>query len=173
MKQRGLIHVYTGEGKGKTTAAVGLAVRALGRGWKVCYVSFHKRPGASGELASLRKLGADIVHLAPGYPTFDKSVGRDKARKWCVEALGELKKLFRKKYGLLIIDELNIAVRDCFIKPSEVCSLLKKKPASLEIVLTGRGACKELVRMADLVSEIKNIKHPYDKGVPMRKGIEY
>jgi cob(I)alamin adenosyltransferase len=172
--KKGLIEVYTGDGKGKTTAAVGLAVRALGRGLRVCYISFHKVPGVSGELKILRKLGAGIFHFAPWHPSFRKGAGAERIRKECLAGLKFIEKAFaRKKYDLVIIDEINISLRDGFLKEEEVGKIIRKKPAGMELVITGRGAPGFLLKAADLVSEIKKIKQPFDSGVKARKGIEY
>lgn len=176
MKRKGLVQIYTGEGKGKTTAAVGLAARALGHGLKVCYISFHKDPRKwlCGEIKALKKLGADIYSLARSHPCFDREVSRAALRKECLDGIGFIKKLAGKKgYDLLILDEINICLRDGFLREKELLGLIADKPAKLEIVLTGRGAGGKIIKAADLVTETKKVKHPHDSGIPARRGIEY
>ena len=176
MKRKGLIQVYTGDGKGKTTAAIGLACRARGQGLKVCYVSFHKDPErwGCGENGVLKKLGVDIFGFAKKHPHFYKNIDPDDIRRECLKGMEFIKKIYReKKYDVLILDEINISLREGFLEENEVLDLLKRKPKNLELVLTGRNATKKIIEKADLVSEIKKIKHPYDSGVKGRKGIEY
>ncbi|MFA4983943.1 MAG: cob(I)yrinic acid a,c-diamide adenosyltransferase [Candidatus Omnitrophota bacterium] len=173
---KGLIHVYTGDGKGKTTAAAGLALRAKGQGLKVCYVYFHKDPAKWGytEHKTLRKLGVKVRGFAAKHPFCDKDADKTSIRQKCLKGLAFVKKAYLKNgYDLLILDEINISLRDGFLKIPEVLTLLAAKPTKLELVLTGRGAPAEIIAAADLVSEIKKVKHPYDRGIPRRKGIEY
>ena len=174
--RKGLIQIYTGDGKGKTTASVGLAVRARGHGFKVCMVRFFKdsRRFASGEDKILKKIGVKVHYFACEHPHFYKKINLDKLKQQCCEAADFIKNEFKKnKLDILILDEINICLRDKFLKEKEILSLLKKKPKRLEVVLTGRSAPKALLKRADLVSYVKNIKHPFDKGIRQRKGIEY
>ena len=175
-QKRGLIQVYTGDGKGKTTAAVGLAVRAIGHGFRVCYVYFHKDPYKWGysEHGILKKIGVDVFGFAGKHPFCDKKASFTEIRQGCLRGMDFIKNLYlQNKYRLLILDEINISLRDGFLKMEEVVPLLMEKPVDLEIVLTGRGAPFELIELADLVSNIQKIRHPYDKGVKRRKGIEF
>ena len=187
MKQ-GLIQIYTGNGKGKTTAAVGQAVRALGHNLKICWISFFKDPEkwGYGEIGMLKKWGVDVFHFALQHPCFCNPpsspfnkgglrgiILQKKVRQECPKALGFITEIFKKDYDLLILDEINIALRDGFLKEDELLSLLKEKPKSLEVILTGRGATPKLIKMASLVTEMKKIKHPFDKRIKSRKGIEY
>jgi cob(I)alamin adenosyltransferase len=174
--RKGLIQIYTGDGKGKSTAAVGQAVRALGHGMRVCYIYFHKKPEGCGygEIRSLENLGADIFGFAKFHPFCDKDVTFDRIRSECLEGLNFVEGIFRqKRYDLLVLDEINISLRDHFVKEEEILCLLEKRPENLEIVMTGRDAPKTLIQKADLVSRIIKIKHPFDHGVKARKGIEY
>ncbi|MFH2069431.1 MAG: cob(I)yrinic acid a,c-diamide adenosyltransferase [Candidatus Omnitrophota bacterium] len=176
MKKRGLIQIYTGNGKGKTTAAIGLACRARGHGLKVCYVSFHKDPEkwGCGEHGALEKIGVDVYRFAKKHPYFDKNTDPGDIRRECLKGVKFIKKIFQeKKYDILILDEINISVREGFLEENEILGLLEKKPENLELILTGRNATKRMIEKADLVSGIKKIKHPYDSGVKGRKGIEY
>lgn len=176
MKRKGLVQIYTGNGKGKTTAAVGLAVRAYGHGLRVCYIYFHKDPQKWGysEHTILKKIGIDVFGFAKQHIYCDKKTNVEKIREDCLKGLDFIKSIFRQKeYDILILDEINISLRDKFLKTEEVIELLTIKPAKLEIVLTGRGAPRKIIEQADLVSKIQKIKHPYDKGIKKREGIEY
>lgn len=176
METTGLIHIYTGNGKGKTTSAIGLAARALGGGLKVCYVSFHKRPELFGytEMDSLRTLGAKVINLAKGHPHLDSSIKRETMEQEVSEGLLMLKELIAKEsFDLLILDEILISVRDHYIGEELLIDFVQQKPAHLELVMTGRGATPALIELADYVSNVEKIKHPFDRSVPSRKGIEY
>lgn len=172
----GLIHIYTGTGKGKTTAAVGLCNRAIGHGLKTCYVSFHKNPEKYGynEIISLQKLGVSIYHFAKGHPHLDSSID---CRSIALETVGGLTEvtnmIVNEKIDLLVLDEILISVRDNFLEESELVKFINNKPENLELVLTGRGATPNLLELADYISEINCIKHPYSKGIKSRKGIEF
>jgi len=173
---KGLIHVYTGKGKGKTTAAIGLACRGRGHGFRVCYICFHKEPKkwGYGEHRILKKLGVGVKGFAKRHPHFFKDISAQEVRKECLKGLEFIKKIFQEnKYDILILDEILISLRDGFLKEEEVLDILNSKPKNLELVLTGRGATEKIIGKADLVSEIKKIKHPYDRGIQRRKGIEY
>jgi len=175
MKKIGLIEVYTGEGKGKTTASIGLAIRAKAHNFKVCYISFHKNPSKFkyAEQNILKKLKIDVFCFSKKHPFCDKIDFND-LRKDCLLALEFIReKIYPKGYDLLILDEINISLRDGFLKEDEVISLLKDKPKNLEIVLTGRGCPSKIIELADLVSEIKKIKHPFDKNIKAKRGIEF
>ncbi len=175
MKGQGLIQVYTGDGKGKSTTAIGQAIRARGRGLKVGYVHFFKRSTAgSGEFEPLRKLGVEIFSFAEKHPHFYKELSFDEGREDCLKGVEFIKGLFKDPvWDMLILDEINIAARDGFLKEEDIASLLEAKPERLELILTGRGATEGIIKRADLVSEVKKVKHPYDIGVLRRKGIEY
>jgi len=176
MRKKGLIQVYTGEGKGKTTAAVGLACRARGYNLKVCYIYFHKQPDrfGYGELKSLRKLGVNVFGFAKKHPHFYKKINSADIHKECLKGIKFIKRIFeRDEYDLLILDEILISLRDGFLEEKELLDLFGFKPENLEIILTGRGATQKIIKKVDLVSEIKKIKHPFDYGIKGRKGIEY
>ncbi len=173
---KGLIQVYTGEGKGKTTAAIGLVCRACGHNLKVCYIYFHKEPKRwqYGEYKVLKKLGVKIYGFAEKHPHFYKGLKTDVVRKECIKALEFIKRIYQEnKYDVLILDEMLIVVRDGFLKEDEAMEILNSKPKNLELVLTGRDATKKIIEKADLVSEIKKIKHPFDYRVKARAGVEY
>ncbi len=172
----GLIQILSGDGKGKTTAAVGVAVRARGHNLRVCYIYFHKDPEKweYGEFKILKELEVDVFGFARKHPHFCKDVVPEDIRRECLKGFEFIKKLYQEnKYDILILDEINISLRDGFLKEEEVLDILNSKPENLELILTGRGASKRIIEKADLVSEVKNIKHPYDSGVEEREGIEY
>lgn len=176
MKETGLIHIYTGDGKGKTTAAIGLAVRAAGGGLSVCYTSFHKNPELYGytEMDSLRRLGITVVNYAKGHPHLDRSLDDAEIAKEVAWGLEEIsRRITGEHYDLLIMDEIIISVRDGYITEDRLVEFIRNKPQTLELVITGRGATQRLIELADYVSNIQKIKHPYDKGIFSRKGIEF
>ena len=176
MKEKGLIQVYTGDGKGKSTAAIGQAVRAAGHGFKVAFVSFFKDPEAFGygEYKSLEKLGIKTFLFAKKHPHFYKGLNPDDVRQECSRGLEFVKELFQdQSWDMLVLDEINIGVRDGFLTEEDVLSLLQAKPENLELVLTGRGATERIIEKADLVSEVREVKHPYSQGIKSREGIEY
>ena len=172
----GLVHIYTGEGKGKTTAAVGLAVRALGHGMTVCYAHFNKRPELYGyhEIQSLQKLGATILGFTEGHWSFNPKVTRESSREDVKNGLIQLTGFIQGKTpDLLILDEILISVRDGVLAEDELLEFIAQKPAKLELVLTGRGATDELIEVADYVSYIQKVKHPFDRKIYSREGIEF
>lgn len=171
---KGLIEIYTGDGKGKTTAALGLALRACGHGARVAIVQFMKGWAQYGELAVVKHLpNVTLVHTGR-----DKCIFRgDETAEDFTEASRGLKEaekfIASGEYDLVILDEINVAIDFGLIDADDVAELIGRKPEKTEIVLTGRNAPKSLLEMADLVSEIKEIKHPYRSGVSARKGVEY
>jgi cob(I)alamin adenosyltransferase len=173
--EKGLIEVYTGDGKGKTTSAIGLAIRAKSHNFNVCFIIFHKNPEKweYGEIEILKKLNIDVFLFAKEHPHFD-NVTEEKLREECLKGIEFVKKIYKeKKYDIIILDEILISLRDGFLKEEEILDIMDKKPENVELVLTGRGATQKIIEKADLVSEIKKIKHPFDKGIKARKGIEF
>ncbi|MFH0873866.1 MAG: cob(I)yrinic acid a,c-diamide adenosyltransferase [Candidatus Komeilibacteria bacterium] len=177
-KNRGQIHVYTGNGKGKTTAALGLALRAVGGGKKVAIIFFDKGGANYGERKSLLQLApklnffvTGLKRFRPGKPfRFGVSLG-DKIEGQ--KGLDLARELFKKNYDLIILDEINVAAGLGLVSTHQVVTLLKNKPVKIELVLTGRNAPKEILAQADLITEIKELKHYFYQGVPARQGIEY
>ena len=177
MLEHGYIQIYTGDGKGKTTASLGLALRALGHGWKVLVIQFTKGDQGTtyGEIASA---GQFLPNLKVHQFGMDRVVYKHNI---CIEDYKEARKgwelaknaIESGEYQLVILDELNICIAMNMIKISEVKDVLLSKPENLEIVLTGRYAHPELVAMAHLVTEMQPIKHYFDMGVMARQGIEY
>ncbi len=177
--ERGYIQVYTGDGKGKTTASLGLIMRALGRGWNILIILFAKGGNHYGELYSFRELSPKLMeHLTIIQAGLDRIVyaanvsEEDKAeitKGWETAKEAALS----GKYQLIVLDEANIALDLKLIDLEDMKNFLRNKPPELEIVLTGRHAHPEIIELAHLVSEIKPIKHYWNIGVPARKGIEY
>ena len=171
---KGLIQVYTGNGKGKSTAAFGLALRASGRGLKTIIIQFMKQGNTYGEHFAIAKIeNIEIVSFGKS-----KFVNFKNPSKEDIELVNEAFEFSKKtinsgKYDIVILDEINIALNFKLLEIEKVIDLLKNRPENLEVVLTGRLAPQELIDLADLVSEIVEIKHPYQKGIGAREGIEY
>ena len=178
-KDTGLIHIYTGTGKGKTTAAIGLAARALGGGLSVCYCSFHKCPEKYGysEMESLKKLGARVINFAQYHPHMDQNVTEETIagiKEEVSQAIDTLTTLLSKEdFDMLIMDEIFISIRDNYLDEDILIDFIQNKPAKTELVLTGRGATDRTMAMAHYITNMECIKHPYYNNVPSRKGIEY
>jgi len=172
--EKGLIQVYTGPGKGKTTAALGLALRAAGHGLKVHIVQFMKGWPHYGELVSVERL-PNITIRQFGRPQFvDKESPDPEDFRLAREALAHARQVILSgECDVLILDEINVALNLGLIELSDVLSLLEEKPERVELVLTGRNAPLEIVRRADLVTEMLDIKHPYYEGIKGRQGIEF
>lgn len=177
--KHGYIQVYTGNGKGKTTASLGLAMRALGRCWKVLIIMFTKGGDNYGELYSFRNLSPEIAeNLTIIQAGLDRIVYADNKSEEDAKAIQKGWEFAKKaikddEYNLIILDEANIAIDLGFIDLNEMVEVLKNKPEEMEIVLTGRNAKEEIIDIAHLVSEIQPRKHYWDTGVEARKGIEY
>ncbi|MFP3985690.1 MAG: cob(I)yrinic acid a,c-diamide adenosyltransferase [Candidatus Bathyarchaeia archaeon] len=172
--ETGLVQVYTGNGKGKTSAAFGLALRAAGRGLKVYIIQFIKGGFDYGELYSIKQL-PNVSLKAFGRGKFiTQKPPQIEDIKLAEEAFELAKKIVTDgEHDVVILDEINVALNLKLIAVKEVAELAKTKPKHVELVLTGRNALPEIVDTADLVTEMKEIKHPFTKGVPPRKGIEY
>lgn len=167
--KKGLLHIYCGDGKGKTTAATGLAVRAAGRGLKVCVVRLMKDAG-SGEIASLLRLGVNVVPTPEKIPFVFKMTPEEKEEYRAVVA--NMLEQAKGDYDLVIIDEACSAVNFGIADKEYILDMIDSRPEGQEMVLTGRDPCPELCRRADYISEIKKIKHPFDSGIGSRIGIE-
>ncbi len=180
MLEKGLVQIYTGDGKGKTTAAFGLALRAAGQGNKVLIYQFLKPPSLDiGERFALQ-LGAVRIRIEALDVPWDVSKSlEDKQAVATVQAeISEVLKRIaqtaeKRFYDVLILDEIVFCLSKNLAKFEDVKRIIDKRATGVEIVLTGRNASKELIEMADLVTEMKNIKHPFDKGIPARRGIEF
>lgn len=181
-KRTGLIIVYTGDAKGKTSAALGAAMRALGHGWKVLMIQFFKGdwPVVYGELEMAKRLYPqfEVLQLGRG---FVKIMGDKKPFAEHVEAAKAAMQLTRERmesgqYDVIILDEINYAIGYMdfkLVELEDVLQLLRDKPPGMHIILTGRNAHPKVVELADLVTEMKEIKHPMKKGIPAQQGIDF
>jgi cob(I)alamin adenosyltransferase len=172
-KKKGLIIVNTGNGKGKTTAALGVALRACGYGMKVSMLQFFKGKWKYGELRSAPKVETfEIRPMGHGFTWESKDIEIDKrmVREAWQEASAEI---LSGKYDLVILDEINYALSYGFLPVKDVVDFLKKKPAMLHVILTGRNAKPEVIEIADIVTEMREIKHPFREGIVAQKGIEF
>ena len=170
----GLIHIYCGDGKGKTTAAVGLAVRAAGAGKKVVFTQFFK-DGSSSEIKVLQNVENIRTLHCKTVRGFWKRMTDEQKAKVCADHTGffaEITQLARNA-DLLILDEIISACNHSTVAETAVTVFLRQKPENLEVVLTGRNPSEHLLRLADYVTQMQKIKHPYDRGIAARKGIEF
>ena len=172
--EQGLIQIYCGDGKGKTTAAVGLAVRAWGRGKKVVFTQFLKSKD-SGERKALEQLEGLTMTDCPDHIKFTFAMTPEERRQEQIHSSRLLASAFAKaeQADLLILDEFFGALSTGMIDQGQALAYLKNKPKKLEIVLTGRDPAPEFLELADYVSNIEKQKHPFDKGISARLGIEY
>lgn len=171
---RGLVQVYTGNGKGKTTAAVGLAVRAVGAGLGVAFVQFVKGGARSSELGVLEGLGVRVERPAVRSTGLLGTGLTEEDRRAAAEAWELAAGLIRSAaFQVIILDEINVAMHYELIPEAEVLATIAGRQPAIEVVLTGRGASEPLMEMADLVTEMVPRKHPFDRGIPARFGIEY
>jgi len=172
--EKGLVQVYTGNGKGKSSAAFGLALRAIGRGLKVYIVQFIKGGFDYGELYLVDKL-PNLTLKAFGRGKFVTTKPPEEVDiKLAKEAFQLAKEVVESgEYDIVILDEINVALNLKLISLEKVLELVRSKPKHVELVLTGRNAPNEIIEVADLVTEMREVKHPYNKGFQARKGIEY
>jgi cob(I)alamin adenosyltransferase len=177
MLEKGLVQIYTGDGKGKTTAAFGLALRASGQGNKVLIYQFLKCPDTSERLALQSMKGFVIESLGISWDmtkSFDDKKQVAQAKAAISKALDRIAQTAEKRfYDVLILDEIVFCLSKGLAKLEDIKNVIDRRDPAVEIVLTGRGATDELIAMADLVTEMKNIKHPFDKGLSARRGIEF
>lgn len=174
-KKKGLIVVHTGDGKGKTTAALGMAFRAAGHGMNVCMIQFIKGKWKYGELKAAKQLDhpIEIYPMGEGFTWNTKDRDRDvrvaeKTWQFCKEKVAD------RNYDVLVFDEINYVIDYGYLNISDVISTLKTKPKMLHVILTGRNAKPELIEIADLVTEMREIKHPFKtEGILGQLGIEF
>ncbi len=171
-KEARYIHVYTGDGKGKTTAALGLTLRAVGAGWRVLFTQFLKH-GEFSEIKALKKFGDQVTIRQYGSGRFIRGEPSREEIETARAGLSEIMQVMEEgKYDLIVLDEINVAVHFGLIPVESVINLLERRPQDVELVLTGRWAPKEIIERADLVTEARMIKHYLSKGVKAREGIE-
>jgi cob(I)alamin adenosyltransferase len=172
---KGLTIVYIGDGKGKTSAAAGLACRAAGTGWKVLYLQFVKGDWPSGEREALAKLGVEVKLMGRGFvgilgdrkPIEEHIKAAMNAKK---EAIKDLKS---KKYNLVVLDEALSAVESKLLQEKDILGIMEAKPDTVHLCMTGHKRFKKIIEKADLVTEMKMIKHPYYKGILAQRGIDF
>lgn len=170
---QGFVHCYTGGGKGKTTAALGLALRAAGAGLSVFIIQFAKGTETS-EIKALRKFPKNIMVRRFGTRAFIKKAPSTIDRMQAARGLAMVKKVIASgRYDLVILDEVCGACHAQIIPTGEIVAIVKERPRAVEVVLTGRHAPKEFIEAADLVTEFREIKHYFSRGIQARKGIEY
>jgi cob(I)alamin adenosyltransferase len=177
MTEKGLTIIYYGNGKGKTTAALGVALRAIGYNHHICMIQFIKGEWNYGELYSANKLkpnfelivtGKGFVGIIDDDHLIEEHVHSSKnAMKIAME------KITSRKYNIIILDEINYALKLNLISEQDVIDLIKSKPTELNIILTGNYISTKILDLADLVTEMKEIKHPYKKGIKAKKGVDY
>ncbi|MCV0400335.1 MAG: cob(I)yrinic acid a,c-diamide adenosyltransferase [Nitrosarchaeum sp.] len=177
VQKEGLTIVYTGKGKGKTTAALGIVLRAVGYEKKICMIQFIKGSWHYGEMFSSKRLEPEfeMVVIGKGFVGIidDKSPKEDH-EKIAKEAIKiSLEKIQSGKYDIIILDEINYAVNLGLVKEEDVINLIKSKPPKLDLVLTGNYAKDRIIDLADLVTEMREIKHPFQQGIKARKGIDF
>lgn len=171
--KHGYIHIYTGEGKGKTTASVGLALRAHSRGLKVLFVQFMKMGTNGGELDLLQQLSVRVIrHTEVKSPYFNPDVNLNDMRAYSEKALEEIL-ISAPSYDLVVIDEFNNLVRVNIISEEYAVSFMERFPRDTELILTGRGATAGMIKRADYVTRMDAVKHPMTDGQSARMGIEY
>lgn len=173
----GIVIVYTGNGKGKTTASLGVALRAIGHGLKVCMVQFIKGEWHYGELNSTKKLEPDFELIVAG-KGFIGIIDDDHAFEEHVRAANTALDIVERKisldtFDIIILDEINYAVHLGVLQLADVMKIIQNRPKNLSLILTGNHACEEIISMADLVTEMKEIKHPYKKGIKAKRGIDF
>ena len=177
MSEKGLVIVYTGGGKGKTSAALGLVLRAVGYNHKVCMIQFVKGSWHYGELDSAKRLAPEFEMITAGKGFVgildDKSPREDhvKAANDTLEISKE--KMMSGKFDVVILDEINYALQLKLLNLDDVIDLIKSQPSELDLVLTGNHAVEEVIELADLVTEMKEIKHPFKSGIKAKKGIDF
>jgi len=172
--RKGLVQIFTGDGKGKTSAAIGTVIRALGHGLKVYIALFMKGNYPYGERKILAKLPGVTLKSFGSSQFIDPENIKPEEKQAAQEALAAARRaMLSGEYDLVVLDEVNIAVAFNLVEVEAVLRFIEEKPEGVELILTGRQADKELVKVADLVTECLKIKHPYDSGVEGREGFEY
>lgn len=173
-EEKGLLIVYTGAGKGKTTAALGMALRCIGHGMKVAVVQFIKGAIDTAEERALKSFGDRVTFLRMGEGYTWETQDRERDTRFAQEAWKKVCDFLRDpSYGMVILDEFNIALQQDYVDAADVIAALRARPPMQHVVLTGRGAKEALIEEADLVTEMKQVKHPFRKGVKAQAGVEF
>jgi cob(I)alamin adenosyltransferase len=174
--RKGLIIVHTGAGKGKTTAAMGTALRAVGNGLKVLMLQFLKGSWHYGELDAVKAFGENFLmkQMGRGFVKVGGAETDPEDVKLVEQAWAEAEQAIRSgQWDLIILDEINYAISYGMLDPAKVVAALKEKPEAVHVILTGRNAHPTIIELADTVTEMKQVKHAYEKGVMAQRGIEY
>ena len=178
-ERRGLVIVYTGNGKGKTTAALGLALRAAGNGFRVLVIQFIKGRWKTGESESVKALAPnlELVRMGKGFTIErlrDKRIPMEEHERAAADAFARAGEVVREgAYDMVVLDELLGSIKAGLVSLDDVLQLIRDKPPTLHLVMTGRGAPPALVDAADLVTEMNLVKHPFQQGIPAQRGIEF
>jgi cob(I)alamin adenosyltransferase len=172
--KKGLLIVNTGDGKGKTTAALGMVLRAWGRGFRICVIQFIKaETGQWGEVRAAKKLGIEWHSMGDGFTWTSKDMDETTARALHGWEIAK-EKIASNQYDLIVLDEFTYALHFDWLNTGEVLEWLRlNRPPSLHLVITGRSAPEALIEQADLVTEMRLIKHPYDQGIQAQPGVEF
>lgn len=168
----GLVLVNTGNGKGKSTAALGIALRGVGHGLTVSVIQFIKGKWKTGEMEAARLLGFELTPMGKGFTWESKNLEEDKAlmrNAWNIAS----EKILSGGYDLIILDEINYVLGYGYVSTEDVIRVLQTRPKYVHVVLTGRNAPEEIISIADCVTEMRDIKHAYRNGIPAQKGIDY
>ena len=169
---KGYVQVYTGDGKGKTTAAIGLAIRALGAGWRVFIAQFLKS-GEYSEHKALAQFSDHLIIKTYGRNVFIKGEPEEEDRRLAQEAYQEIAEIVASgQYRLVILDEANVAVHYGLISVAQILDLIDRRAEGVELLITGRYAHSQLIERADLVTEMHGVKHYFDRGIKARVGVE-
>jgi cob(I)alamin adenosyltransferase len=174
-ERKNLVILHTGNGKGKTTAALGTAFRAMGHGWRVCMVQFIKGKWKPGEVRMASKLAPgqfEVIPMGEGFTWESENLAKDKAtaqRAWAIAK----EKLLSGDFQLVILDEITYTITYQFLDLDDILEAIRRRPSHVNVIMTGRGAHPSLVELADLVSEVHEVKHPYRQGILAQVGIEY
>jgi cob(I)alamin adenosyltransferase len=172
-KRRPLVIVYTGNGKGKTTAALGLLLRAWGRGWAVVMLSFIKNTTSNfGEERAARKLGIELIPLGNGFTWLSDDLEKDRALAQECWALCK-EKIASGAYDVLVLDEITYPINFGWLDAGDVIEVLRNRPRDLHVVITGRDAPQALIDFADLVTEMREVKHPFQAGIKAQAGVDF
>ena len=172
-KRNPLVLLYTGNGKGKTSSALGVTMRAWGRGWKICWLQFIKSKTANyGETRAARRMGIEMIPLGDGFTWLSKDINKDIALARECWALAR-EKIESAAYDLVVLDEITYPITYGWLEADEVIGALRDRPADTHVIMTGRNAVPELVEFADLVSEMTEVKHPYQQGIKAQRGIDF
>jgi cob(I)alamin adenosyltransferase len=172
-KRKALVIRYTGNGKGKTTAALGMLLRAWGRGMKVCMLSFIKTETSNyGEERAAKKLGIELIPMGGGFTWLSKDLEKDRAlAQKCWDLCKQ--KIASNEYDIIVLDEITYPISYGWLDVDEVIDTLRERPVNLHVVLTGRDAHEKLIEFADLVTEMRDVKHPFSAGIKAQPGVDF